>query len=91
MGAEQIEQQPVGWWTYEDYYRQVSVLQERIQGTEEQLGLKEAMLRDYREQCKQLEESLDSLQHEKQNEDNGTVTIGINTSILPIQLVQCNL
>ena len=40
MGAEPTEQQPAGWWTYEDYYRQVSVLQERIQGTEEQLGLK---------------------------------------------------
>ena len=49
MGAEPTEQQPVGWWTNEDYYRQVSVLQERIQGTEEQLGLKEAMLRYYRE------------------------------------------
>ena len=61
MGTELIEQHPAGWWSYNNYCRQVTVLQDRIQGTEEQLGLKEAMLRDYRERCKLLEESLTML------------------------------
>ena len=83
MRAEQTEQQPAGWWSYEDYYRQVSFLQDRIQGTEEQLGLKKAMLRDYRERCQQLEDALDALRREKLNRDNVAVTTGINTSIFP--------
>ena len=33
MRAELTEQKPAGWWSYEDYYRQVSVLQE---GSKEQ-------------------------------------------------------
>ena len=58
MRVELTEQQPTGWWSYEDYHRRVSALHDRIQGTEEQLSLKEAMLRDYRERCKQLKEAL---------------------------------
>ena len=41
------------------------------------------MLRDYREQCKQLKESLDAIRRKEQDGDNGTATTGINTSILP--------
>ena len=83
MGTELIEQYPAGWWSYNNYCRQVTVLQDRIQGTEEQLGLKEVMLSDYREQWKLLEESLAALQWGKQEGDNVTAATGISTSIMP--------
>ena len=81
--VEPTEQQPTGWWSNDNYYRQVTALQDKIQGTEEQLSLKEVMLRDDREQCNQLEEALGALRRGKQEEDNVTATTGINTSILP--------
>ena len=45
------------------------------------------MLRDYRERCKQLKESLDALRRQKQDGDNDMATTGINTSIFPEDMI----
>ena len=62
-------------------------LQDMLWGMEEQLGVKEGLLEDYRESTSSLRAMVQQMQQEKlgrwEEGNTGTTTTGINTSILP--------
>ena len=47
-------EQPTGWWPYEAHCREIHDLQDRPQGMEERLGVKEGLPKDYRESTSSL-------------------------------------